>query len=197
MKQRPVRCRQAIRPKANRTQQIEVPRVGELRLASNRTQACACVRTASKQPHPALRAMEVKTISRQKYVPPYLIAQPYACTGEKDLAFERLTRGFQGRDRPPHKIRSFHHRIPTARQSDDQLESPAGSRLIGDSLAFADTSSLYEVLQLIHTIAGNRNASRKDEAKRRGDRPFRSSTAMALAIESQGMAIALARNATA
>lgn len=42
---------------------------------------------------------EVKTISRQKYVPPYLIAQLYACTGEKDLAFEWLNRAFQGRDR--------------------------------------------------------------------------------------------------
>jgi hypothetical protein len=57
--------------------------------------------------------MEVKTISRQKYVPPYLMARPYACTGEKDLAFEWLIRPFQGRQR-----------TLTALGSDPLMDSP-------------------------------------------------------------------------
>lgn len=42
---------------------------------------------------------EAKAISKQKYVPPYLIAQLYACIGEKDLAFEWLNRALERRDR--------------------------------------------------------------------------------------------------
>lgn len=42
---------------------------------------------------------EVKNISELKYVPPYLMAQFYACMGEKDMAFEWLQRSFLGHDR--------------------------------------------------------------------------------------------------
>jgi TolB-like protein/DNA-binding winged helix-turn-helix (wHTH) protein/Flp pilus assembly protein TadD len=42
---------------------------------------------------------EVKNISKRKYVPPYLIAQFYACMGQKDMAFEWLQRAYEGRDR--------------------------------------------------------------------------------------------------
>ena len=42
---------------------------------------------------------EVKSISKQKYVPPYIVAQFYACLGQNDMAFEWLDRAFQVRDR--------------------------------------------------------------------------------------------------
>lgn len=42
---------------------------------------------------------EVKNISKQKYVPAYLVAQFYACTGEKDMAFEWFQHAFEVRDR--------------------------------------------------------------------------------------------------
>lgn len=42
---------------------------------------------------------EVTTISKQKYVPAYYMAQFYSCMGQKDIAFEWLNRALERRDR--------------------------------------------------------------------------------------------------